>query len=190
MSATNRGSKRVESDFYATPLNVIDNLLSHHQLKDGIILEPSAGNGNFIRSIRNNGYINNVIANELRTEEINNLLNSGANIVTNMDYLSDEFEIPNIDNKKVETVIGNPPFSLAKEFLEVTFNRFPNAEIIMLLRLAFLESKKRYDFWKKHPVSKLYVLSERPSFTGRGTDATAYCFMVWNKSSTQEIRVI
>lgn len=54
----------------------------------------------------------------------------------------------------------------------------------MLLRLAFLESKKRCDFWQKHPVSKLYVLSERPSFTGAGTDATAYAWFVWNKEQS------
>ena len=63
--------------------------------------------------------------------------------------------------------------------------------IIMLLRTAFLESKKRYDFWQKHPVSKLYVLSQRPSFTGKGTDATSYSWFVWdNRTNKQEIKVI
>ena len=52
ISATNRGSKRVESDFYATPITTIDNFLNHYTLEDGNILEPSAGNGNFIKAIR------------------------------------------------------------------------------------------------------------------------------------------
>ena len=60
----------------------------------------------------------------------------------------------------------------------------------MLLRTAFLESKKRYDFWQRHPVSKLYVLSQRPSFTGKGTDATSYSWFIWDNSDKQEIKVI
>lgn len=52
MSATNRGTKRVESDFYATPETTIHNFLNNYQLKDGNMLEPSAGNGNFLKIIR------------------------------------------------------------------------------------------------------------------------------------------
>lgn len=65
-----------------------------------------------------------------------------------------------------------------------------NTDIIMLLRTSFLESKKRYNFWQQHPVNGLYVLSQRPSFTGKGTDATSYSFFVWNNSGKQEIKVI
>lgn len=60
----------------------------------------------------------------------------------------------------------------------------------MLLRTAFLESKKRYNFWQKHLLNKLYVLSQRPSFTGKGTDATSYAWFIWNGSDKQEIKVI
>ena len=35
MSATNRGSKRVEADFYPTPIETIENFLSHHKLIGG-----------------------------------------------------------------------------------------------------------------------------------------------------------
>jgi hypothetical protein len=52
ISATNRGSERVVADFYATPEKVIHNFLNHHELKQGSILEPSAGNGNFVKVIR------------------------------------------------------------------------------------------------------------------------------------------
>ena len=79
------------------------------------------------------------------------------------------------------------------EFVEKCFeisDADENTEIIMLLRTAFLESKKRYEFWQKHPLSELYVLSKRPSFTGKGTDATSYSFMVWNNKKEQKIKVI
>ncbi len=58
----------------------------------------------------------------------------------------------------------------------------------MLLRTAFLESKKRYDFWQKHPLNGLYVLSQRPSFLGNGkSDATSYSWFVWNKKQENQI---
>lgn len=73
MSATNRGAKRVASDFYATPLETIYSFLDNY---DGIkpgdnILEPSAGNGNIIQALRDRGYKNTIGAIELRAEEAN-----------------------------------------------------------------------------------------------------------------------
>lgn len=89
------------------------------------------------------------------------------------------------------TIITNPPYSLAQQFVEKSFELAgKDTDIIMLLRLAFLESKKRRDFWQRHPVSGLYVLSERPSFTGSRTDSAAYAWFVWNKSETQKIEVV
>jgi len=164
---------------------IIIKFLRHHKLQEGNILEPCAGNGNFIRIIREMGYNDHITAIEIREEEKNNLKNNG----------SSEIEIENFLNyipiKQYKTIIGNPPYSLAQEIIEKCFQiSNKNTEIIMLLRLAFLESNKRYEFWQQHPVNKLYILSQRPSFTGKGTDATAYAFFVWDDSSKQEIKVI
>lgn len=187
MSATNRGAKRVEADFYPTPLSVIEHFLKHHKLnQEGAIYEPSAGNGNFIKAIKDSHYQNELIANELREEEHNNLIQNGADYIYHENFL--EGKIP---DHNVSTIITNPPFTYAKEFISRCKELYPNAEIIMLLRLAFLESKRRFDFWQQHPVSKLYILSQRPSFMANGkSDATAYAWFVWNKDSEQEIKVI
>lgn len=185
MSATNRGTKRIEYDFYPTPIEVIHNFLDHYQLKDGIILEPCAGCGNFIQVIRDKGYKNIIVANEIRREEYQNLINSGADFVYHKDFLVDK--LPDHD---IKTIITNPPFSKAKEFILRCKELYPNAEIIMLLRLAFLESRARYEFWQQHPVSKLYVLSKRPSFINAKTDAAAYAWFIFSKEKTQEIKVI
>lgn len=185
MSATNRGTVRATADFYATPEKVIHNLLNHYKIKDGEILEPSAGNGNFTKVIKEReGDKVFITSLELREEESENLKEYSDNVIIT-DFL--KFKT----NKKYGTIIGNPPYSLAMEFIEHCFEiGDENTEIIMLLRTAFLESKKRYDFWQKHPVNGLYVLSQRPSFTGHGTDATSYAFFVWNNSGKQEIKVI
>ena len=98
-----------------------------------------------------------------------------------------------LDNtEKYDVIIGNPPYTYAREFIEKCLSLLSdNGKLIFLLRTAFLESKSRYQFWQDNPLSGLYVLSKRPSFTGKGTDATSYSWFVWDKSTDkQEIRVI
>jgi hypothetical protein len=83
---------------------------------------------------------------------------------------------------KVDVIITNPPFSLAKEFID---HSLKNAKcVIMLLRLNFLASIKRYEWWSGIPPTALYVLSKRPSFTGSGTDATDYAWFIWDTSGS------
>jgi hypothetical protein len=184
LSATNRGGKRVKSDFYPTPISAINNFLDNYKLKEGVILEPCVGNGNFIKAIRDYGYDNYIVANEIESDKINNLEELSVDEIHNSDFLNNKI------TTYPRTIITNPPFSIAQEFLEKCFEQFPKAEVIMLLRTNFLESKKRYDFWQKYPVNRLYVLSQRPSFTGKGTDATSYSFFIWDHSNKQEIKVI
>lgn len=184
ISATNRGSQRIVADFYATPENVIHKFLNHYNLKTGNILEPSAGNGKFIKVLKERERERFITAVELRNEE-ESTLKQYSNEVVITDFLTWK------PNNTYKTIIGNPPYSLAMEFITHCFEiSDKNTDIIMLLRTSFLESKKRYNFWQQHPVNGLYVLSQRPSFTGKGTDATSYSFFVWNNSGKQEIKVI
>ena len=80
--------------------------------------------------------------------------------------------------KEVDLIITNPPFSIAQEFIEHSMSLAPT--VIMLLRINFLGSQKRYSFWQQFPPDGLYILSKRPSFTGTGTDATDYAWFVWS----------
>ena len=84
-------------------------------------------------------------------------------------------------DENVDLIFTNPPFSLAQEFIKHSLPRCNTC--IMLLRLNFLGSKKRYKFWTENPPSALFVLSKRPSFTGTGTDATEYAWFVWDKTN-------
>lgn len=190
MSATNRGSERKGYDFYATPISVVDNLLNYldvKELQNKTVLEPSAGNGNIVKSLLGGGIRKEYITTcEIREEEKDGL-NAISGEVIICDFLSDMDT-----SRKFDLIIGNPPYSDAINFVEKCLNMLSdNGKLIFLLRTAFLESKSRYDFWQKNPLSELYVLSKRPSFTGKGTDATSYSWFIWDKSTnSQVIKVI
>lgn len=194
MSATNRGAKRKESDFYATPIDAIDALLKNYDFPNYLgsaILEPSAGNGIIIETLRNYGYTNHIHAIEIREEEKENLKRFADSVVIS-DFLDADPDI------RFDTIIGNPPFSLAQEFVDKSLSLLnPGGRLIFLLRTSFLESQKRFEWWQDKPPTRLYVLNKRPSFTGKGTDAASYSWFIWEKSrycdqfvESQEIKVI
>ena len=187
MSSTNRGSKRIDQDVYFTPEKTTRNFLDNFpmDLNNKSILEPSAGNGSICKVIKEKYPDAYIFANEIREEE-NESLGKYSDVIYNNDFLT------MTKGYNYDLIIGNPPFSLASEFLEQCFQiSGENTVIAMLLRLSFLESKRRYNFWQKNPVSDLYILSERPSFINGKTDSCAYCWFVWQKNSTkQTIQII
>lgn len=184
MSATNRGAVRSKNDFYETPQDCILNFLQHHPLDpNAVILDPCAGTGSFPKALRKAGYLNHIDAIDV-DESVYDVVD--ANNRHCEDFL--ELEPP----YKYDVIFSNPPYSLAEEFIRKAFTLVnkDNYEIIFLLRLNFLESKKRYDFWQEFPVNDIYVLANRPSFTGNGTDATSYAFLVFRNSKEQSVKVI
>ena len=188
MSATNRGKKRNEQDFYSTPTSAIESILNEFSLGDGIdVLEPGAGNGNIIQCLQKK-YNNLAIdAIEIRQDEYNALKQLGVNVVID-DFLNMQI------SKKYDLIIGNPPFSLAIKFINKCLNLLkPGGTLIFLLRTAFMESDRRFDFWQKekNQLTGLYTLHKRPSFTGKGTDATSYSWFVWQPGNKmQTIKII
>ena len=181
MSATNRGAKRVESDFYATPIECVNSLIDAlpELLYADFILEPSAGNGNILKAIKakNPDGACHIEAIELREEERENL-EELADMVTIGDFLK-----VNTEYRYYDLIIGNPPYSLAQEFIDKALELLDyEGRLILLLRLNFFGSKKRFEWWQNKIPSRVYVLSNRPSFTGKGTDATEYAWFIWEKN--------
>lgn len=184
MSATNRGTERNDADFYPTPAWVTLRLLDHVVLPGGDWLEPAAGEGHIIRAVNTARTDVRWWVRELREECGAPLRSMGLRPVFG-DFLRNEARTR---KRGFPVCIGNPPFSLAQEFVEKALEQADC--VLFLLRLAFLESTKREHFFKKLGVPDVLVIPERVSFTGDGkTDSTAYAWMRWRRDGTQEGRV-
>ena len=132
MSATNRGSERKPHDFYATPIDCIENFIDNYRgIISGKILEPSVGNGNIVQALRNKNVEGYITGLEIREEEKDNLKAICDEVVIG-DFLEWETD------RKFDVIIGNPPYSMAIEFVKKCFDLLEdNGKLIFLLRTAF-----------------------------------------------------
>lgn len=155
MSSTNRGAIRSPRDFYATPHYTVASLLSvldTQRLSKMTFGEPCRGTG--------------AIADKISAAH-----HHYAEISEGIDYL--------ITPMAVDVIVTNPPFLLALEFLQKSLREAQT--VIYLLRLNFLGSQARKEFWQCNRPSHVLVLSKRPSFIGNGgTDSTEYAWFCWD----------
>jgi hypothetical protein len=167
VSATNRGAERRPYDDYSTPAWCTEAIMreivwGHNPL----ILEPCAGDGSIVH----------VLEPWLFRKTSPSIV--AIDIRYGQDFLAMDLD------RRFDFVITNPPYSLAQEFVTKALE-VANCTI-MLLRLGFLAGQHRREWWRKHPPTALFVLSKRPSFTGRGTDATDYAWFVWDSTGRQK----
>jgi hypothetical protein len=155
-------------DFYPTPPWAVRGLLMKEKF-DGLIYEPCCGNGSMARVLLEARY----------GVKCSDLYDTGYG-QTGIDACTLEGPIDNI--------VTNPPYNLAEKmlthFLEIT-----QKKVALLLRLAFLESARRYTFFQKSPPARLYVFSERLSMYKAGENVNgggtiAYGWFIWEKGFT------
>src|SRR5690606_24650965 len=137
------------------------------------IFEPHAGTGAFVRALR--------------------VALPGARIVANdVQPLMAEWRQAGADECRIgdfagmrgeyDAIVGNPPFSLAERHVRHALALLaPGGVLAFLLRLAFVETRSRFALLREHPLRALYALSERPSFTGGGSDMACYGVFVWQR---------
>lgn len=185
MSATRRlkgdqPTERREADVYETPSWISDKGLSTLTLpSEPLILDPGAGSGVWGGSARNlwpGAWIEGVEIRALPPPDNG----SYDNWLPDSDFLRVQDDVMG----KYDLVMGNPPYSLAEEFIRRAMHLTKDGGFVQfLLRLPFLEGKKRRQgLWRDFPLYQLQICSERPSFTGdHKTDATAYAVFTWKK---------
>lgn len=106
-------------------------------------------------------------------------------------------------DKKFEGIITNPPYSLAKEFVEKGMTLLTdetentvNGQMAMFLKIQFLEGIKRKELFEKYPPKYIYVFRKRMATWNNGQEfdsngkhwATTMChaWFIWEKNSKTE----
>lgn len=161
-------------DRYYTPQALADALVPVLPIDGATVIEPSCGGGAFVRALLRQGCT--VYAQDVDPEAEGLRLADAHRVAPWEITLPDEW-------LAVDWVVGNPPYMHAEEHIRLALARASRG-VAMLLRLAMLESDERVAFWLEHPVSSLWVLAQRPSFTEDGrADSCAYGWFVWDKQA-------
>jgi hypothetical protein len=183
VTAKNIKKKSIPRDAYMTPQwcvdQCVDLVLPWACPSPVSILEPSAGKGVFVETLRkkfSTAFIQAIDINQKFVPW------KDADVSTGGDYLNmhshDEFDL----------IIGNPPYTYAMEFVQKSIETAQH--VVFLLRQGFLSSGKRSRFFIEHPPSWVFLLANRPSFTGDNqTDTADYCWVVWSKKPRPETKL-
>ena len=193
LAGGNPKNDRVDSDFYATDPKAVHKLLLKYSINGSEILEPCIGNGNIANAIKD--FYNNKGLNITGVD----IVDRGYPNTIVHDYLTWKTD------KKFDCIITNPPYSLAKEFVEKSMtllnddydeDGYPNGQLIMFLKIQFLEGAKRKELFEKYPPKYIYVFRNRMATWNNGESldpngkrwATTMChaWFIWEKGSKTE----
>jgi predicted RNA methylase len=146
-----------------------------------IVLDPCVGAGVLAESAKRIGY-------EVVSLDIHDW---GYPLDKKINFLEidDSWELPSSCDFEL-SILMNPPFSLATQFVEKAF--FLKArKIICFQRFAWYESRVRREFWDKYPPNRVYICGDRANCwrhdipldqRGSGT-TTAHAWFVWDRDA-------
>jgi hypothetical protein len=161
------------NDLYETPEVAVTALLKVENLPD-IIWEPACGPGLIVRMLRATG--RQIYATDLVDYNSPDQDNSG------WDFMM-ETQLP----LGVQAIVTNPPFKNAGAFVEKALDLCPR--VVMLLRLAFLESERRSPILDAGWLARVHVFRKRlpqmhrAGWTGNHSNSgMAFAWFVWDKS--------
>src|SRR5262245_22372685 len=171
MSSQSRRAPNCEhrGDCYDTPEEAVYALLEVEKLPR-VIWEPACGTGNIVRVLRKLGY--EVVATDLN--------NRGCpDSYDRIDFLLPaKFEC--------DAIVTNPPFQLAQKFVERALERAPL--VMMLLRVAFMESTRRTHILEDAGLARIHVFAKRlpmmhrAGWEGRKANSgMCFAWFVWQR---------
>jgi hypothetical protein len=174
--AANPGRHRLAArgdDVYETPVEAVHALLRVERLPDSI-WEPACGPGAIVKVLREAGH--RVYATDL--------VDHGCpDSESRIDFL---FERRAPDG--IETIVTNPPFKLAGQFVSHALQLVPH--VIMLQRLAFLETKGGSAILDGGQLARIHVFIERLPMMHRAgwtgprikNPSIAFAWFVWDRN--------
>lgn len=166
-SACNRGQRK-KSDFYETHHSLTLQLVQHEDFNYSECWDPACGNkaiGHVIRDMFFNFYENDIKYGD--------------------DFLTSAVH-------EIESIITNPPFSLAHEFIQKAKSIYTK-KIAFLLPLSYLHGQKRYEDKIFSELKCIYVFTRYPMLgeplreDGKyNTGCIVYAWYIWEKGWTNE----
>lgn len=177
LAGSNSSRGRVENDYYATPFDATRDILDR-ELLEGTILEPSCGEGHISKVIREYYPNAKIVSHDLiqREDKFNMGVEGGHDFM--------------LETERFDNIITNPPFNIAKEFVEKAL-QLANKKVIIFAKLVFLEGKSRREMFENTPLKTVYVFSRRvgPMRNGEELDENgkpwgstmAFAWFVWDK---------
>lgn len=167
-SATHTFADRGD-DLYETPPEATQALLKAFELPK-TIWEPAAGRGAIVRVLEGAGH--HVICSDK--------VDYGFGY-PQQDFLTDIFVPP------VDAIVTNPPFRHAMDFVRLGIQRSPL--VVMLLRLAFLESERRRQILDNGHLREVLVFRNRLPMMHRDgwsgnkvSNPTAFAWFIWDRN--------
>ena len=162
-----------KDDLYETPPEAVEALMRVEQLPHHI-WEPACGPGSIVGILRATGH--RVYATDLNDWGC-------PDSESRIDFLM-ERALPLSD---IGAIITNPPFKLADQFVAHALTLCPR--VIMLLRLAFLESRRRSDLIDDGSLARVHVfhsrlpMMHRHGWQGpRASSSIAFAWFVWDRA--------
>jgi hypothetical protein len=159
-------------DLYETPAEAVRALLRVEPLPH-TIWENAAGRSAIVRVLRDAGYA--VIASDV--------YDYGG-----LDFIQD-FLTTTAMPAGAGAIVTNPPYKLAEQFVAHALDLCPL--VIMLMRLAFLESERRCGILEGRGLARIHVfrkrlpMMHRDCWKGRKANSgMAFCWMVWDRNYT------
>jgi len=158
-----------DRDLYETPACAVEALLRVESIPR-FVWEPACGPGSIVRVLEAHGH--EVFASDV------------------VDYgwghsVGEFLSIP-VENPYPDAIVTNPPYQLAEKFVQHALRFSPL--VIMLLRLAFLESQRRTDILEKSGLARVHVfrkrlpMMHRAGWAGpRASSAMPFAWFVWER---------
>ena len=171
--------KREKDDFYATSPQSVLCLLERIPFPGEKILEPCVCQGHILKTIED--YYPFV---DYKSMDI---VDRGFPNTIVADFLTYDF-----NGELFDAIITNPPFSYALEFVEKSLSIVKErGTVAMFLKISFLESTRRKNFFMKNPPKEVMVFSKRQQtwkggnpFNEKGkpwSTIVCYAWFIWEK---------
>jgi hypothetical protein len=160
-------------DYFPTPpwaTRALCEWLKDRRLDMGSVWEPACGDGHMSRPLGE--YFEVVRSTDVHAYGFG---------------VQQDFLWPVDDGARLEWIITNPPFRLAREFALTALER-ATVGVALLVRTSFLEGGERHaTLFRDRPPSDVLQFCERvPMVKGRVdpdiSSATAYCWLVWRSA--------